>query len=162
MALEGVEYGVGAINRMGPGFFPAALGVLLMVFAVLLAPEALRAGTRPISFPMRPLVMIGLGLVAFAGLVVPAGLVPATLALVFVSAFAEVGMRPRRALLQLFRAGVNAARALLLPRAGAGAGTAARAMPPLTRALLAVCEARGVVPLCSFDRVEDAQVAAVL
>ncbi|MGX1096378.1 tripartite tricarboxylate transporter TctB family protein [Amorphus sp. MBR-141] len=106
MALEGLQYGVGAINRMGPGFFPAALGVLLMAFAVLLAPEALRAGTRPISFPMRPLVMIGLGLVAFAGLVVPVGLVPATLVLVFVSAFAEVGMRPRRALLTALGAAI--------------------------------------------------------
>lgn len=99
MALEGLDYGVGTINRMGPGYYPTALGVLLMILSVFLAPEALRAGARPISFPMRPLVMIGLGLVSFAVLVVPAGLVPATLVLVFVSAFAEVGMRPRRALL---------------------------------------------------------------
>lgn len=98
MVSRGIDYGVGKINRMGAGFFPVAVGVLLMVFSVLLAPEAIKSGGRAVRFPMLPLTMIFLGLIVFALLVEPLGLVPATIALVFVSAFAEVGMRPRRAL----------------------------------------------------------------
>ncbi|MFC3338942.1 tripartite tricarboxylate transporter TctB family protein [Paracandidimonas soli] len=70
-------FNVGTAARMGPGYFPALVGGLLVLCGVMiLIPALLRAGPRPF-FEFRPLFWISLSVLAFALLVLPFGLVPA-------------------------------------------------------------------------------------
>jgi hypothetical protein len=87
------QYDLGAMRRMGPGFFPAVLGVLVAAFgALLFVPALFRSGEMPLP-AVRPLVTIIVGGLAFAWLIEPFGLVPATLALVGIAALAETKVR---------------------------------------------------------------------
>lgn len=90
------NYDAGTLRRMGPGFFPGAIGVLVAVFGALLAlPALFRRGDLPRP-SLRPLVAIIAGGLAFTYLIEPLGLVPATLALVGLAALAEPRFRPLR------------------------------------------------------------------
>ena len=91
-----MELPAGDLRRMGPGFFPMAIGVLVGIFGLLLLlPALFRAGTWPRP-ELRPLVTILAGGLAFAFLIEPFGMVPATLALIVVVAMAERRIRPLR------------------------------------------------------------------
>lgn len=92
----GTEYSIGSLRRMGPGFFPAAVGWLVALFGVLVfVPALFRHGEHP--WPaFRPLVTIIAGGLAFALLIEPFGMVPAAISLVVVAALAETGFRPIR------------------------------------------------------------------
>ncbi len=99
MALKGLSYSIGSVNRMGPGFFPVAVGVILMLLAVAIMLEVRHSNTPAPDFPLRPLAALTAGLVAFAVLIEPLGLVPATFVLVLVSSFGDASMTLRRAVL---------------------------------------------------------------
>ena len=45
--LQGRNYSIGTLSRMGPGFFPVALGVILALAGVAIAISASRRITRP-------------------------------------------------------------------------------------------------------------------
>ncbi|WEX08706.1 tripartite tricarboxylate transporter TctB family protein [Chelativorans sp. AA-79] len=94
----GSGYPIGHLSRMGPGFLPVVLGVILLLLAVALIPEALHGSAESPSVPVRSFVAILAGLVAFALMVDRMGLVPAAFVLVLVSAFGDSTMRLRRAL----------------------------------------------------------------
>src|SRR3989442_1743745 len=90
---EGSRYSVGSLRAMGPGFFPVALGILLIVIGVLLFIGARIAGPtdheKPLPPEWRGWILICLGVIAFAVLGRYGGLVPATFAIVFISALGE-------------------------------------------------------------------------
>jgi hypothetical protein len=96
-ALHSVEaYNIGELRRMGPGFFPTVLGILVAVFGlVLIVPALLRPAPLPVP-ALRPLLTIVAGGLAFAMLIEPAGLVPATVALVCTVVLAETEVRVLR------------------------------------------------------------------
>jgi hypothetical protein len=97
---ESSHYPMGSLLRMGPGFFPTVLGTALIVLGGLLTLQGLRGGTSAATgFLLRPVIMIPLGMAAFALLLERMGLVPATLALVFLSSLSEPIFRPARSLL---------------------------------------------------------------
>lgn len=88
----GNQYEVGQASRMGPGYFPVALGVILAVLGIIIAllafkkvPQAL----QPPPFRLRPLLAILAAVLAFALVVTRLGLVPATLVLVAIASRAE-------------------------------------------------------------------------
>jgi putative tricarboxylic transport membrane protein len=83
---------------MGPGFFPVAVGVALAALGLAIIAEVRHSSAPAPDLPLRPMALIVAGLVVFAVLVGRAGLVPATLALVLISAFADRAMTPLRAL----------------------------------------------------------------
>lgn len=91
---RGMAYQVGTINRMGPGMFPAAVGGLLALTGITIffvrdeAPD-LHNPHGSAGFQWRAWLLICLGLVAFIVLGQHGGLVPATFALVFISALAD-------------------------------------------------------------------------
>lgn len=83
-----VNYQMGSAVRMGPGYFPAVLGGLLAVIgAAVLIPSLTVEGPPIPTFHFRPLLFVSVGCVLYGYLMKPAGLVGATAALVFVSAF---------------------------------------------------------------------------
>lgn len=96
--VEGLTYGLGTIVRIGPAFFPVALGALLLVLAVALVIEALRGRGRTVLPPFAPFILVMAGLGAWGLLVEPFGLVPATFALVILAALAHPPARPLRVL----------------------------------------------------------------
>lgn len=88
------NYELGTINRMGPGMFPMALGVILAGFGFMQAlPAFFRTGVIPEIRIWTPLFVLS-GIAAFAMLVRSFGLLPAVIAVVVISSFAELKIRP--------------------------------------------------------------------
>jgi hypothetical protein len=90
---EGSRYSIGSLSRMGPGFFPVALGVILTAIGVVLLINARIAVREP---PVKPLppewrgwACIVLAVIAFVVVGHYLGLVLATFAIVFISALGE-------------------------------------------------------------------------
>ncbi len=89
LAHAAESYNFGSLRRMGPGYFPAVLGVLVAAFGVLiLLPALFRRGELPRP-AWRPLATITVAGLSFAMMIEPLGLVPATVTLVVIAALAE-------------------------------------------------------------------------
>lgn len=83
-----MNYQMGTAVRMGPGYFPTVLGGLLAVLgAVVFFTSFTVEGTPIPTFHFRPLIFILISSLAFAYLLKPLGLVFATAALIFISAY---------------------------------------------------------------------------
>jgi len=81
-------YQMGSAVRMGPAYFPVMLGGLLVVLgAIVLVDSLVETGPDVATFHFRPLIFIGISSLAFAYLLKPLGLVIASIALVFISAY---------------------------------------------------------------------------
>jgi len=81
-------YQMGTAVRMGPAYFPAVLGGLLAALgAIVMFSSFAISGPSIAKFHYRPLILISLGCVVYGYLMKPAGLIVATLALVFISAY---------------------------------------------------------------------------
>jgi hypothetical protein len=90
------RYNIGTLTRMGPGFFPAALGFLLALLGLaILLPGLRRAGAAPAPH-WRALVTILVAISAFAFTVRDFGMVPATFLLVGIAALAQNDVRLKR------------------------------------------------------------------
>ena len=95
--LEGSSYTIGSLARMGPGFFPVALGAVVMLLGVLIAMTAADAGAPDLDAAegddgapqWRGWSCVVAGIVAFIALGGWFGLMPATFALVFISAMGD-------------------------------------------------------------------------
>jgi hypothetical protein len=92
-ANEGRHYTLGTLQQMGPGYFPVALGALLVVLGALIAitASAAQAETRH-ALPhaeWRGWFCIVAGPILFVVLGNFGGLLPATFACVFVSALGD-------------------------------------------------------------------------
>ena len=95
----GHDYSLGTTTRMGPGYFPAMLGWLLTILGAIIALRALwisGPAIGPIGF--RPLVLIIVGMLGFAGLLEPAGLVIATAALIGIGCLGSAESRLRESI----------------------------------------------------------------
>ena len=96
----GRDYPLGAAARMGPGYFPRILGILLIALGAALAVRALRLDGQKITLESpRPLLIV-IGSVVLFGLTAPTlGLVVASVLLIFVSSAASKEFRWKEALL---------------------------------------------------------------
>jgi hypothetical protein len=93
---EATRYSEGTLSRMGPGFFPTALGVILTVMGVVIAltakfakPGAHDKPDAPAGPEWRGWFCIALSVIAFGVVGKYLGLIPATLAIVFISALGD-------------------------------------------------------------------------
>jgi hypothetical protein len=79
----GSNYALGTAARMGPGYFPRILGILLIALGLALALRALRISGSPVpGFKWRPLLIV-LGSVTLFGMIVNyAGIVVSTMFLI--------------------------------------------------------------------------------
>jgi uncharacterized membrane protein YgdD (TMEM256/DUF423 family) len=100
--LSGQELEMGTSFRMGPGYFPTILSILMIGLGAVIAVQALRAPTTEHSFgqvPWRGLLLL-IGAVLFFGFVVRGvGLAPAVLIVVLTTAWASRYARLRSSLL---------------------------------------------------------------
>jgi Tripartite tricarboxylate transporter TctB family len=93
--VAGRSYNIGTLSRMGPGFFPVSLGVILALAGVAIAVGARFASRAPaqdskvLPPEWRGWICICLSIVAFVVLGKYGGLLPATFAIVFISALAD-------------------------------------------------------------------------
>lgn len=100
VAIWSQDYHIGTLDRMGPGYFPFLLGLLLMGLGLFMAvtpdsPDEVQADANRPTFQsvlarfLRPwLATIG-GMVAFIIIGRYGGLAPATFALVFLAAMGD-------------------------------------------------------------------------
>jgi hypothetical protein len=95
-----LQYGIGTLARMGPGYFPLLLGVALALLGVLIAvtpdsPDELRADAEHepskviVRRHFRPWSATLGGVIAFVVIGKFGGLAPATFALIFLSALGD-------------------------------------------------------------------------
>ena len=102
-ALGAREFDVGTAARMGPGYFPMMLGILLAGLGVIVTIQSFRKGGadgdpvgaiawRPLCFVLGANLLFGALLVGVPALGIPAfGLIVALYALVIVAGFAQAG-----------------------------------------------------------------------
>jgi len=83
------EYPFGTTMRMGPGYFPSALGGVLVLFGIYVMVSGLRSGVKIGGHcSLRALIVLPFSLVAFGILMNHAGFIPALAVLIFGSAYA--------------------------------------------------------------------------
>jgi hypothetical protein len=91
--LQGASYPMGTLGRMGPGFFPAALGTMLALVGVAIAIAgrftAAESDEHVAGPEWRGWACIAGSIVAFVVLGTYGGLLPATFAIVFISALGD-------------------------------------------------------------------------
>lgn len=94
-ALEGQHYNIGTMRQMGPGFFPIALGVILVFIGILIAGASFTGGVEDgdTAMPTKPdwrgWLCIIAGPLLFILFGKYGGLAPATFLCVFVSAMGD-------------------------------------------------------------------------
>ncbi len=95
-----LNYPAGTAGRMGPGYFPRALGALLIALGAFLSLRALRLQGTPILFASPKPLLVVIGSVVVFGLAAPVlGLAIATVLLVIVSSTASDEFRWKEAVI---------------------------------------------------------------
>jgi hypothetical protein len=93
------NYPLGTAARMGPGYFPRMLGLLLVALGALLALRGTRTAGAPLSrLQWRPTVIVLGSVVLFGAIVNRAGLVLSTVLLIVLASAASREFRPRESL----------------------------------------------------------------
>jgi putative tricarboxylic transport membrane protein len=93
------SYELGSALRMGPGYFPTAIGGIVAVLGLLLALSSLRVKGPPLPrLHLRPIAFIVVASIGYGYLLKPLGLVLATALLVLASAAGGHEFRWREAL----------------------------------------------------------------
>ena len=83
------DYPFGTTVRMGPGYFPTVLGVILLLFCVYVLARGLRSGDKVKGeWGWKPLALISLSIVLFGLLLDRMGMVPATVVTLVIAAAA--------------------------------------------------------------------------
>ncbi|MFP5485458.1 MAG: tripartite tricarboxylate transporter TctB family protein [Gammaproteobacteria bacterium] len=91
------NYEIGELNRMGPGYFPVALGLILAALGALIALPAMFRRGEKIHVEWKTFLVVTLSVALFAGLLKVIGLILATVVAVIVSSLAdkEIAWRTR-------------------------------------------------------------------
>lgn len=95
------RYGVGAVTRMGPGYFPTMLGWVLAFLGLVVAALSFRRVVhvlKPAPFTPRPFIAVIAAVALFALLITRIGLIPTTVLVVIVTASGSNSFRPQRAI----------------------------------------------------------------
>jgi hypothetical protein len=95
-----LDYPLGTANRMGPGYFPRGLGMLMILLGAILVLRSFKLRGAPLSFPSFKPILIVLGSVIVFGLAAPkGGLVVATILLIVLSSTASHEFRWKEAII---------------------------------------------------------------
>ena len=97
--LIAANYPLGTAARMGPGYFPRILGILLIVLGAALALRALKLNGSPLpGWHWRPVLIVLGSVVLFGLIVIKVGLALSTVILIVLSSAASMEFRPKEAL----------------------------------------------------------------
>ncbi|MCU0762044.1 MAG: tripartite tricarboxylate transporter TctB family protein [Hydrogenophaga sp.] len=88
-AIYAQRYEFGDLNRMGPGYFPVALGIILALLGLMIALPAFKRHGEPIAVKWKTLVLVLGSIVAFALTLKVIGLILATALAVVISSMAD-------------------------------------------------------------------------
>ncbi|MBA4264963.1 MAG: tripartite tricarboxylate transporter TctB family protein [Comamonadaceae bacterium] len=88
-AIYAQRYEFGDLNRMGPGYFPVALGVVLAVLGLLIAVPAFLRNGEKIHVEWKTFLLVLGSIVVFALTLKVLGLILATVLAVIVSSLAD-------------------------------------------------------------------------
>lgn len=88
-AIYAQRYEFGDLNRMGPGYFPVALGIILALLGLAIAIPAFKRGGEPIVAQWKTLMLVLTSIVAFALTLKVIGLILATALAVTISSLAD-------------------------------------------------------------------------
>jgi hypothetical protein len=92
--IYGARYPIGTAARMGAGYFPRlASAGLLLIGGILVARSFLHDHEEVGAITLRPLILVLLGTLAFGLLIERAGLLLASIVIVFAARFAERDFR---------------------------------------------------------------------
>lgn len=98
--LMGRDYSMGTAAKMGPAYFPSVLGGILALIGAIAVFRSLRKqGDAIEKFHIKELAIVLGGVVLFGALVRGAGLVPAAVALIVISAYASPSFKWHEAVL---------------------------------------------------------------
>ena len=98
--VYGMKYTLGSAARMGPGYFPRILGILLILIGAILALRSFRLQGPPLpQWKWRPTVVVLGSVVVFGAIVQWAGIALSTVILIVGSSAASPEFRPREALI---------------------------------------------------------------
>lgn len=88
-------YSLGTAARMGPGYFPRALGILMISLGTIIALMAFRTRGEPLPrWPLRPTAIVLGSIVMFGAIVNPLGVAVSTVLLIVTASFASHEFRP--------------------------------------------------------------------
>lgn len=88
-ALYAQQYETGTLARMGPGFFPTSLGILLAILGgFIFVPALFRQGVMP-EVQWRNLILVMGGIIAFALTLRTLGLIVACIVTVIITSLAD-------------------------------------------------------------------------
>jgi len=94
------NYPLGTAARMGPGYFPRILGILLILLGAALALRALKLKGEPIAaWHWRPTLVVLGSVVLFGYIVNFAGLVLSTIILIVMSSWASTEFRLKESII---------------------------------------------------------------
>ena len=97
--LYGTKYTIGTAARMGPGYFPRILGILLILFGGIITQRAFRLSGDPVPrWKWRPTILVLGSVVLFGAIVKPLGMAISTVVLIVVASAASHEFRPRESL----------------------------------------------------------------
>lgn len=100
-ALGAADYGMGTARRMGPGYFPVMLGLLLAAVGLALAARSVVRRRRDIidRLYLRPVVSLSASILSFAALINTVGLLAACMACALVAGLATSEARYKESIL---------------------------------------------------------------
>jgi len=82
----GQKLAIGTSVRMGPGYVPHMLALIMMCLGALICVIALVSGSEPVErLKWKPITMVTIGIICFALLFERAGLLPALVVLIFIA-----------------------------------------------------------------------------
>lgn len=85
----GQKLAIGTTVRMGPGYVPRMLALIMMSLGLLICVIALVAGAEPVEKPKwKPITLVTIGVLCFAFLFERAGLLPALVVLILIASLA--------------------------------------------------------------------------
>jgi hypothetical protein len=97
--VYGAKYTIGTAARMGPGYFPRILGILMIVLGLILAFRSLRLQGAPVpAWKWRPTLLVLGSVVLFGAVVKLLGMAISTVLLILVASAASHEFRVREAL----------------------------------------------------------------
>jgi hypothetical protein len=98
--IIGSRYNLGSAARMGPGYFPRVLGMLLILLGGVIALRGMRLQGPPIpAFKWRPTLIVLGSVVIFGLIVTTVGMAISVVILIVLSSAASPEFRPKEAVI---------------------------------------------------------------